>query len=177
MHQIVPLEKISKKTLYFSTITTPLGPMRVVGDEESLYLLEFMDKKEGEKEWQRFIQQMGAPILAGRPGSIISVERELDLYFKKRLTLFKTPVTFFGTPFQLSVWEELKKIPWGETRSYAEISQTLGKPKGYRAVARANGANILAIIVPCHRVIYADGSLGGYAGGVERKKLLLSYEE
>lgn len=167
----------TKKILYFSKLITPLGEMCAVGDEVFLYLLEFVEKKGWQEEWKSFTHNCGMPLLPGRTPSIDSIEKELGLYFESRLGTFKTPVTFLGTPFQCSVWNALKKIPRGQTRSYAEISEAIGNPNAYRAVARANAANRLAIIIPCHRVIYADGSLGGYAGGVERKRQLLAYEK
>ena len=94
------------------------------------------------------------------------------LYFDGKLTEFKTPLFFLGSPFQQQVWETLQKIPSGETRSYLEIAKAIEKPLACRAVARANGANQLAIVVPCHRVINTNGDWGGYGGGLARKKWL-----
>jgi len=105
-----------------------------------------------------------------------SLHYELNQYFEDKLQSFQTPLTFLGTPFQKQVWEELLKIPAGETRSYSEIAIAIGRPSAFRAVAQANGANQLALIVPCHRVINADGQLGGYGGGLTRKKWLLDHE-
>ena len=82
-----------------------------------------------------------------------------------------------GTPFQQSVWRALQQIPYGQTISYAQLAQNIGKPTAYRAVANANGKNPLSIIIPCHRVVASDGSLGGYTGGLDKKRILLSIEK
>ncbi|HEV7737443.1 MAG TPA: methylated-DNA--[protein]-cysteine S-methyltransferase, partial [Chlamydiales bacterium] len=112
----------------------------------------------------------------GRTGLLDSLQEELAQYFAGNLQTFKTPVHFTGTPFQVRVWEELQKISYGTTISYAMLAANIGKPTAFRAVARANGANKLAIIIPCHRVIYANGALGGYSGGLARKPQLLAVE-
>lgn len=105
------------------------------------------------------------------------IESELAHYFDGVNMIFKTHVHLIGSPFQKRVWEELRKIPPGKTRSYLQIAQLLKKPTACRAVAQANGANQLAIIVPCHRVINTNGELGGYGGGVARKRWLLEHEK
>ena len=97
-------------------------------------------------------------------------------YFEGKRTAFDLPLDLRGTPFQLEVWRALLAIPYGETRSYAEIARAVGRPAAVRAVGAANGANPIAIVVPCHRVIAADGSLGGYGGGLELKARLLAME-
>lgn len=99
---------------------------------------------------------MKAAIIPGQTTPIQSIERELSQFFEGTLTEFKTSLHLMGSPFQKSVWEQLKKIPPGETRSYADIALALGKPAAYRAVAQANGANQLAIVIPCHRVTRTD---------------------
>ena len=105
------------------------------------------------------------------------IESELTTYFTKGLKEFKTPIHVFSTPFQKKVWEDLIKIPFGETRSYFDQAVAVGNPKAVRAVAEANGRNRLAIIIPCHRVIHKNGNLGGYQEGVERKRWQLDYEK
>jgi O-6-methylguanine DNA methyltransferase len=104
------------------------------------------------------------------------LQTELKAYFSGKLKRFKTPIQFVGTPFQMRVWQELENIPYGETRSYMEIAEAIGKPTAFRAVAQAIGANPLLLIVPCHRVINADGKLGGFSAGIHRKQWLLSHE-
>ena len=101
---------------------------------------------------------------------------EVDEYFAGKRTAFDIPLAPEGTPFQQEVWKALRAIPFGETRSYMDVARTIGKPRAVRAVGAANGRNPLGIVVPCHRVIGADGSLTGYAGGMERKKFLLDLE-
>lgn len=159
-----------------SWIDTPLGPMLAVGDDRALYLLEFIDRRGLEKEIERLRKKTKLPIVPGRPNPIKQIEDELEEYFSGRIQEFKTPLFLLGSPFQKSVWEELQKIPRGETRSYAEIAKAIGKPSAFRAVALANGANQFAIVIPCHRVINSNGDLGGYGGGIKRKEWLLKHE-
>ncbi|MEU4277091.1 methylated-DNA--[protein]-cysteine S-methyltransferase [Streptomyces tanashiensis] len=102
--------------------------------------------------------------------------RQLDAYFAGELTEFDLPLNLIGTPFQLRVWEGLLRIPYGETRTYGELAEELGNPGASRAVGLANGKNPVSIIVPCHRVIGAGGSLTGYGGGLDRKQRLLAFE-
>ncbi|WP_369147435.1 methylated-DNA--[protein]-cysteine S-methyltransferase [Streptomyces sp. R44] len=102
--------------------------------------------------------------------------RQLDAYFAGELTEFELPLNLVGTPFQLRVWEQLLRIPYGETRTYGELAEELGNPGASRAVGLANGKNPVGIIVPCHRVIGAGGSLTGYGGGLDRKQRLLAFE-
>jgi len=106
-----------------------------------------------------------------------SAQRQLDAYFLRQITTFDLPLGLEGTPFQLRVWSALLKIPYGETRSYAQLAAALDNPSATRAVGAANGRNPISIVVPCHRVIGADGSLTGFGGGIERKKFLLSLEQ
>lgn len=171
-----PAKSEHTKVLKASWIDTPLGSMLAVADEESLYLLEFVDRRGLEKEIQRLRQKTKLPIIPGKSHPARQIEEELKWYFSGKLQEFKTPLQFMGSPFQKRVWEELQKIPSGETRSYAEIAKTIGKPSAFRAVALANGANQIAIVIPCHRVINSNGSLGGYGGGIKRKEWLLKHE-
>jgi AraC family transcriptional regulator of adaptative response/methylated-DNA-[protein]-cysteine methyltransferase len=116
-------------------------------------------------------------IIPGENKIIKSIEDEIANYFNGKNFTFKTPIHLIGSSFQKLVWEELKKIPPAETRSYLDIAKSLQKPTFFRAVARANGTNQLAIIIPCHRVINSNGELGGYSGGVARKQWLLDHEK
>jgi len=109
------------------------------------------------------------PILA-------EARRQLSGYFRGELAVFELPLAMNGTTFQKRVWKALRGIPYGETRSYRDIAESIGSPRATRAVGAANGRNPVAIIVPCHRVIAADGSLGGYSGGLRTKRLLLDHE-
>ncbi len=158
-------------------IDTPLGPMMAVADEEALYLLEFVDRRGLEREIERLRRKARAPIVPGTTPPIASIRRELTAYFDGRLAAFDTPIHPLGTPFEQRVWEALGAIPRGETRSYGAIAEAIGQPTAVRAVARANGANTLALIIPCHRVIRRSGDLGGYGGGLARKRWLLAHEQ
>lgn len=110
------------------------------------------------------------------PAALAPFLAEFDAYFAGRLQRFSLPLAARGTAFQQAVWQALCDIPYGETRSYSDIARTIGKPDAVRAVGAANGRNPLSIIVPCHRVIGQNGSLTGYAGGLEIKKTLLALE-
>jgi len=165
-----------QKILKTSWVDTRLGPMIAIGDDESLYLLEFADRRGLEREVERLRQRTESAILPGMTEPLHSIETELNQYFDGTLKTFKTPLVFLGSSFQKRVWEELQKIPFGETRSYAQLAITIGNPSAFRAVANANGANQFAIVVPCHRVINSNGELGGYGGGLPRKKWLLEHE-
>jgi len=160
-----------------SWLDTPLGPMTAIADDDALYLLEFLDCRGLEREIERLKQKTKAVIIKGATPPIHSIENELSQYFKGNLVKFKTPLFLFGSLFQKQVWETLQKIPYGETRSYADIAKSIGKPTAFRAVAQANGANQLAIVIPCHRVINTNGALGGYAGGITRKEWMISHEK
>lgn len=171
-----PSKTKDTKILKASWLDTMLGPMLVIADESTLYLLEFVDRRGLEREVEKLRQKTKSPIIPGYTVPIISIERELKQYFEGNLKEFKTPIHFLGSPFQRRVWKELQKIPPGETRSYSDIARAIGKPSAVRAVAQANGANQIAILIPCHRVINANGELGGYGGGLSRKRWLLDLE-
>lgn len=169
--------KTEISTLKASSFETPLGLMLAISDEETLYLLEFADRRGVEVEMQRFGTKTKSTVILGITDPIRSIENELSQYFAGALQEFKTPLFPFGSPFQKKVWEELRKIPYGKTISYGEQAAAIQKPTAYRAVALANGANPFSIVVPCHRVINTNGKLGGYGGGLWRKKWLLDHEK
>lgn len=158
-------------------IDTPLGEMLAISDEKSLYLLEFAERRGLEREIERLRVKIKTEIIPGNTSPIDSIKSELKSYFEGSLKKFKTPLQLFGSSFQQSVWSELMRIPYGETRSYAEQAIAIGKETAYRAVANANGANQLAIVIPCHRIINKNGDLGGYGGGIHRKKWLIAHEK
>ncbi len=158
-----------------SQIDTPLGPMVAIGDDHSLYLLQFVNGRHLEKEINKLKEQ--ASILSGEAKTISMIKYDLSLYFAGKLREFKTPVHLVGSEFQKQAWHALMKISYAKTRSYLEQAKTVGNAKAFRAVANANAANQLSIIVPCHRVINHNGKLGGYAGGIERKEWLLQHEK
>jgi AraC family transcriptional regulator of adaptative response/methylated-DNA-[protein]-cysteine methyltransferase len=164
------------RVLKASWLDTPLGSMLAIADENSLFLLEFVDQKGLERNIERLRHRTKSAIIPGSTLPIISIEKELNAYFEGNLTEFATPVHLQGSPFQKLVWQELLEIPYGETRSYSKQAESIGRPSAFRAVANANGANLLAIILPCHRIINQDGNLGGYGGGIIRKKWLIDHE-
>ncbi|ALC82899.1 MULTISPECIES: bifunctional transcriptional activator/DNA repair enzyme AdaA [Bacillus] len=167
----------NSSVLKASWLDTKLGPMIAIADEEFLFLLEFVDRRGLEREVERLREKTKSAIIPGRTQPINLIEKELTQYFNGELREFKTPLALLGSPFQKSVWHELKKIPIGQTASYSRIAESIGNPSAFRAVARANGANQLAIIIPCHRVINANGELGGYGGGLSRKRWLINHEK
>ncbi len=164
------------KILKASWLDTKLGPMIAIADETGLYLLEFVDRRGLEREVERLRLRIKAAIIPGTTDPIKSIALELESYFEGKLKEFKTPLNLLGSYFQRLVWEELMSIPYGTTRSYMAQATSIGKNKAYRAVANANGANGLAIAMPCHRIINSNGDLGGYGGGITRKKWLLEHE-
>ncbi len=164
------------RALAAAWLDTPLGPMIAIADEDALHLLEFLDRRALESEIGRLKQREKSTVLPGRTPPIDIVEKELKQYFDGALLAFDTPLRFAGSAFQQSVWNALRDIPAGETRSYSQIAKVIDNPTAPRAVARANAANPLAIIIPCHRVIGADGALTGYGGGLARKEWLLTHE-
>ena len=155
---------------------TPLGPLVAGATDEGLCLLEFADRPMLETQIKRLREYLGCVIAPGSNEHIESVARELQRYFKGELRGFETPLVAPGTDFQQQVWEALCDIPYGETCSYEDIAKAIGNPKAVRAVGRANGDNRLPIIIPCHRVVRADGTLGGYGGELWRKRFLLELE-
>lgn len=157
-------------------IPTPLGPMIAGATHEALCLLEFADRRMLETQFERLRKHLGCVFVPGTSPIFDQIAEELEAYFEGRLCEFDVPLAVPGTPFQVRVWERLRAIPPGETRSYGQIAAEIGSPSAVRAVARANGDNRLAILIPCHRVIGADGKLTGYGGGLWRKQRLLEIE-
>lgn len=158
------------------TLTTQLGQMLAVFSRKGLCLLEFPERKGVENELLAIQKAFQTGIAWGESPFTAVLQQELDDYFAGRLTVFQTPLDPVGTPFQQQVWRALQAIPYGETRSYKAQAEFIGKPKAVRAVAAANGQNKISILIPCHRVIGSDGSLVGYAGGLARKRALLTLE-
>jgi O-6-methylguanine DNA methyltransferase len=136
--------------------------------------MAFPGKEESIRPW--VLKTFGKGISIVENGGNGDALEELDCYFRGQLKEFKCDLDLKGTSFQKRVWEALREIPYGQTRSYGEIAKTIGNPKAVRAVGSANGANPVPIIVPCHRVIQFDGSLGGFGGGLDLKKNLLERE-
>lgn len=163
-------------TINYNIIDTPLGAMIAIANETHLLLLEFLDQNGLDKQIKRFQKKTKSKIILGHTKPIDSIQNELKDYFQDGRKDFKTPIKLHGTDFQKTVWHELIKIASGQTKSYADLARSINQPTAFRAVARANSTNQLAIIVPCHRVINSDGKLGGYAGSIDRKAWLLKHE-
>ncbi len=155
-----------------ATIASPVGPLHLLGTSRGLAALLWSDL---DAELARV--RIGADQLdEGASSSMAEVERQLDQYFVGDRTEFDLPLDPRGTEFQLSVWSSLREIPYGVTSSYGQQARSINRPRAVRAVAAANGRNPISIIVPCHRVIGANGSLTGFAGGLDAKAWLLEHE-
>lgn len=164
-------------TLYTTILHSPLGLLYAVADDHALIYFGFepFQSIAAQKPLFRSLIKK-KPLLEQKNHILTLLEQELALYFKHPRITFTVPVRFVGSPFQQAVWHALKTIPYGKTQSYKEQAELIGKPSAYRAVGNANSANNIVIVVPCHRVIASDGSLGGYAGGLTYKELLLKHE-
>jgi AraC family transcriptional regulator of adaptative response/methylated-DNA-[protein]-cysteine methyltransferase len=157
-------------------IDTPLGAMIAVADDKGLRLLEFIDRRATERELSLLGKRLRTNVVPGRHRHLEAVRAQLADYFSGKNLEFDVPLAPVGSPFQLRAWKILRSIPIGETRSYSWMAKRLGDENARRAVGRANGTNMICIIIPCHRVIRADGTLCGYGGGLWRKKWLLDHE-
>jgi AraC family transcriptional regulator of adaptative response/methylated-DNA-[protein]-cysteine methyltransferase len=159
-----------------TAIDTPFGPMVAGATDEGVCLLEFTDRRMLEAQLQRLSRLLRQPMVPGEHRHLNALRDELASYFAGTLKDFTVPLIYRGTPFEERVWRELTRIPYGETISYAKLAARVDAPNGQRAVGRANGMNRIAIVIPCHRVVNADGKLGGYGGGLWRKNWLLNHE-
>jgi len=157
-------------------IETPLGTMLALADDKGLRLLEFADRRGLERELVGLRRRLKCAVVPGTNATLESTRAQLARYFSGEALAFDLPLAPVGSEFQLKVWAELGKIAPGMTRSYQGMAARLGMPKAPRAIGRANGSNMLALVIPCHRVIRADGTLCGYAGGLWRKQRLLEHE-
>jgi len=171
------INDLTTNPLFIEWIPTPIGKMLAICDENHLYMLEFIARKNIHNGFERLSQKYNRHIISGRTSITQRIEDELKLYFKKALKEFTTPLIFTGTKFQKKVWLNLTKIPAGKTCSYSELAAEVGNKKASRAVANSNAKNILALVVPCHRVILQSRRIGGYAGGIEKKEWLLCHEK
>jgi methylated-DNA-[protein]-cysteine S-methyltransferase len=158
----------TSRPITFSEIDSPIGKLLIYGTTRGLSGIMMTRQRHfdgKQKDWRRDDAQWSA------------VAKQLREYFDGKRRDFDIPLDVDGTEFQTKVWAALRKIPFGQTASYAEIARQIGKPKAMRAVGMANGRNPVSIVVPCHRVIGADGSLTGYGGGLDRKRILLDLED
>jgi methylated-DNA-[protein]-cysteine S-methyltransferase len=151
------------------TIDSPLGPLKLVASDKGLAAILWKDEDPRRVLRSSVVEDPDHAVL-------VETERQLRAYFAGRLKAFSLPLDFKGTEFQKSVWQALLTIPFGETRSYAEIARQIGRPAAVRAVGAANGRNPISIVTPCHRVIGSNGELTGYGGGLAAKEHLLGLE-
>ena len=173
---VSPSNSKNKVVIGLTRFETPLGTMVAGGVEQGICLLEFSDRRMLETEFKLLTKLFNATIIQGENKHFEILQQQLDEYFEGKRKEFSIPLVTPGSAFQQSVWKELQNIPYGATRSYKQQATALKKPEAVRAVANANGMNRIAIIIPCHRVIGADGNLTGYGGGLWRKKWLLDLE-
>ena len=162
-------------TVIMSEIDSPVGVLVAGVTDEGACLLEFRDREILETQVAKVRARVG-PTGSGSHEYLDQLRSELSEYFAGRRREFTVPLVYPGTPFQTKVWDALRAIPFGRTISYEELARRVGSPDGQRAAGHANGQNPLAIIIPCHRIINKDGKLGGYGGGLWRKRLLLGLE-
>ncbi|MDQ6423561.1 methylated-DNA--[protein]-cysteine S-methyltransferase [Paenibacillus sp. LHD-117] len=174
---------MSTLKLAISEISSPIGPLAIMATEYAICHLEFgslIDNEAGLMQWAK--QRLNAAeadieVASARSHPILAeAERQLERYFAGELRAFDVPLQMHGTEFQLRVWEALRQIPYGETRSYKQIAEAIGKPAAVRAVGGANNKNPIPIMTPCHRVIGADGRMVGFGGGLAAKTALLELE-
>jgi AraC family transcriptional regulator of adaptative response/methylated-DNA-[protein]-cysteine methyltransferase len=159
-----------------TTIESPVGPLIACATAEAVCLLEFGDRRALKTQVAELRTRFGCSIVPGKNEHVEKLEDELGRYFAGELRTFTVPIVYPGTVFQQAVWERLLEIPYGETVSYEQMAFDVGRPGAQRAVGTANGKNRIAIVIPCHRVVNKDGKLGGYGGGLSRKRLLLALE-
>jgi AraC family transcriptional regulator of adaptative response/methylated-DNA-[protein]-cysteine methyltransferase len=166
-----------ESSIWINRVATPIGSMVMGVSDRGLCLLEFAERRMLETQLKRLRQHMGRVFLPGDHPLMKQVKDELDAYFDGSLRKFSVPLHSPGTAFQESVWAALRKVPYGELCSYGDIAKQIGQASAVRAVGRANGDNRIAIIIPCHRIVGADGELTGYGGGLWRKEYLLAMEQ
>ncbi|HMN46920.1 MAG TPA: methylated-DNA--[protein]-cysteine S-methyltransferase [Povalibacter sp.] len=157
-------------------IESPVGPLLAGATRDALVLLEFSERAILEEQLETVRRRFDATIVPGRNRWLDALRTQLGEYFAGRRRDFDLPLAYPGTAFQEKVWSALLRIPYGETRSYIDLACAIGDAKASRAVGTANGMNRIAIVIPCHRVINANGELGGYGGGLWRKRILLDLE-
>ncbi len=171
-----PSNSADKTVIRIERFSSVLGPLFICATDEGICLLEFTDRRMLESEFADLRKRLNAVIVPGMNSHISEAKKQVHAYLGAELREFSLALHTPGTDFQKSVWALLQTIPYGETHSYLQQAKGLGNPKAVRAVARANGMNRIAMVIPCHRVLGSDGSLTGYAGGLPRKKWLLDME-
>jgi AraC family transcriptional regulator of adaptative response/methylated-DNA-[protein]-cysteine methyltransferase len=172
-----PGASAGRDCVFLGWFSSPLGPLIAAATRDGVCMLEFADHGTLDRQSALLRRHFDAPVVPGSHEHLERLEAELDEYFAGALQSFTVPLTYPGTRFQRRVWDQLRAIPYGETRSYEDIAVAIGAPRAARAVGRANGLNRICILIPCHRVVAKDGGLGGYASGLRRKQFLLELEQ
>ena len=162
--------------ILYQDFDSPISPMIGGATDQGVCFLEWHDRGGVDVILNRVRKRYKSEVALGQNEHLASLADELTRYFNSDLRQFRTEIDITGTPFEQAVWKQLLRIDYGRTYSYGELAAKLDKPGGARAVGRANGANYLSILIPCHRVIEANGNLRGYGGKVWRKKYLLELE-
>lgn len=168
---------MSQHPITLALIDSPVGVLVAGATDDAIVLLSFADEHTPREDIiAAYAQRFEQPAAEGETAHLTMLRAELDAYFAGTQTTFSVPVAYDGSPFQKQVWGELLNIPYGETRSYQDIADAVGMPTATRAVGMTNGMNPIAIVIPCHRVVNSGGALGGYGGGLWRKRHLLDLE-
>lgn len=162
--------------MIITKVESPVGLLLAGATSEGLCLLEFTDPHKIDTQIEAIKKRFSSHVVRGENRHTEKLKQELSSYFAGTLRQFSLPLIYAGTPFQMKVWNELRRIPYGETISYEELARRVSSTSAQRAVGQANGLNPIAIVIPCHRVVNKSGKLGGYGGGLWRKKLLLDLE-
>jgi AraC family transcriptional regulator of adaptative response/methylated-DNA-[protein]-cysteine methyltransferase len=157
--------------LYRTQFDTPLGAMRAVAGDDGVIVCDFDNRRDFEGRLARLNEAVDPP-----NHHLVTLKRELDEYFAGTRKIFTVPLRPEGSDFERKAWDYLLTVPFGETRSYGQQAKAIASMEAVRAVGRANGQNFIAILIPCHRVIAANGDLAGYGGGIDRKRWLLEHE-
>jgi AraC family transcriptional regulator of adaptative response/methylated-DNA-[protein]-cysteine methyltransferase len=171
-----PRDRRGRECVFLCWLQSPLGPLVAGATDKGVCLVEFTDRRMLEAQFKTLRRLFDAPAIPGSNEHLETLRGELGGYFAGSLRSFSVPLIYPGTPFQRRVWDQLREIPYGETRSYEQLAMAVGEPNAMRAVGHANGLNRIAILIPCHRVVKKDGQLGGYGGGLRRKQYLLELE-
>jgi AraC family transcriptional regulator of adaptative response/methylated-DNA-[protein]-cysteine methyltransferase len=166
-----------KQVIKVTRFGTPIGEMTAGATKDGICLLEFSDRSKLSVEFDEIAGLLNAPVRDGSNRHLRTLKRQVNEYFKGKRKVFSLNLVTPGTDFQKAAWNELLKIPYGNTNTYHEQAELLNNPGSVRAVAHANATNRISIIIPCHRVIGSDGHLVGYGGGLDRKKWLLDHEK
>ena len=167
----------TKEIITTTTFSTPLGEMFAAASKKGIVMLTFFTPFNIEAKIQTLKNTLDVDVLPANCEIFDALKTQLNEYFDKKRTTFEIPLQLVGSPFQIQCWKELLNITYGKTISYKEQAIKIDNVKAYRAVANANAQNMIAILVPCHRVISSDGKLSGYNGGVEKKEFLLKLEK